>query len=107
MPKGEETLEVFYPTVLSCSLATLLRNKCMSLREGTRVAEGAEAILVCERERGSRQASVCFCAGEGDGQAAAQCSAQLLCELVLLSVCLLPFLLPSLSLCWAGLALSA
>lgn len=49
------------------------------------------AVLMCKREGGSRQASVCFCAAEGEGQTAAQCSAQLLSKLVFLSVCLLPF----------------
>lgn len=64
-----------------------------------------ETVLMCERQGGSRQASVCFCAVEGEGQAAVQCAAQLLSKLVFLSVRLLPFL--SLSLRWAELALSA
>lgn len=87
MPRGGETLEASCATVPSSSLVTLLRNKCRSSSERTRVCEREdEAALVCEWEGGSRQASVCFCAAEGEGQAAAQCSAQLLSKLVFLSL---------------------
>lgn len=86
MPRGGETLEASCATVLSSSLVTLLCNKCRSSSERTRVGEEDEAVLMCEWEGGSRQASVCFCAAEGEGQAAAQCSAQLLSKLVFLSV---------------------
>lgn len=51
--------------------------------------EEDEAVLMCEWEGGSRQASVCFCAaepGRGEGQAAVQCSAQLLSKLIFRSV---------------------
>lgn len=91
MPRGGERLEASCATVLSSSLATLLRNKCRLSSERTHVGEEDETVLMCERQGGSRQASVCFCAVEGEGQAAVQCAAQLLSKLVFLSVCLLPF----------------
>lgn len=54
------------------------------------MAEEDKAILMFEWEGSSRKASVCFCAVEGEGQAAAHCSAQLLSKLVSLSLSMSP-----------------
>lgn len=80
------------PPVRQCR--PLVRRHSSVISERTLVGEEAEAELVRGREGGSREASVCFCAVEGEGQAAVQCSAQLLSKLLFLSVYLLPSLSP-------------
>lgn len=77
MPKGKETLEAFYLTVLSCSLATLLHNKCISSRERAGVAEGTRpSPCVNEREGAGKHLCVSV---QGRGMGRQQRSALLSC----------------------------